>query len=162
MPDAKTFVANAPAWVDLASKDAAASRDYYAKLFGWKVEISGPDAGGYANAAAQDAFCANTYCWIAIIYDQSPKHNHLTQAPPGGFNGPGPGGFDNLANATAAPVTLNGQKAYGVFVAPGTGYRNDATHGTLAVVRTSGAPREAIAKRCAELLGGFQIRHVVE
>src|SRR5476651_2170909 len=22
-------------------------------------------AGGYANAAAQDAFCANTYCWIA-------------------------------------------------------------------------------------------------
>jgi len=50
MPDAKTFVANAPAWVDLASKDAAASRDYYAKLFGWKVEISGPDAGGYALA----------------------------------------------------------------------------------------------------------------
>src|SRR3977135_1989776 len=27
-----------------------------------------PDAGGYANAAAQDAFCANTYCWISIIY----------------------------------------------------------------------------------------------
>ncbi len=50
MPDAKTFVANAPAWVDLASKDAAASRDYYAKLFGWKVEIAGPDAGGYALA----------------------------------------------------------------------------------------------------------------
>ena len=22
-----------------------------------------PDAGGYADAAAQDAFCANTYCW---------------------------------------------------------------------------------------------------
>src|SRR3989475_12527268 len=50
MPDAKTFVVNAPAWVDLASKDAAASRDYYAKLFGWKVEIAGPDAGGYAIA----------------------------------------------------------------------------------------------------------------
>src|SRR5262245_9139928 len=29
-----------------------------------------PDPGGYANAAAQDAFCANTYCWIAKIYDQ--------------------------------------------------------------------------------------------
>src|SRR5678815_1199881 len=26
-----------------------------------------PDAGGYANAAAQDAFCANTYCWITTI-----------------------------------------------------------------------------------------------
>ena len=23
-----------------------------------------PDAGGYANAAAQDAFCSNTFCWI--------------------------------------------------------------------------------------------------
>src|SRR5262245_12877380 len=27
-----------------------------------------PDAGGYADAAAQDAFCANTYCWITTIY----------------------------------------------------------------------------------------------
>ena len=50
MPDTKTFVVNAPAWVDLSSKDADASRDYYAKLFGWKVEIAGPDAGGYALA----------------------------------------------------------------------------------------------------------------
>src|SRR4051794_39690179 len=24
-----------------------------------------PDAGGYANAAAQDTFCAQTYCWIS-------------------------------------------------------------------------------------------------
>src|SRR4030042_5618338 len=31
-----------------------------------------PDAGGYANAAAQDTFCANTYCWITTIDDQSP------------------------------------------------------------------------------------------
>ncbi|MFZ1015121.1 MAG: arabinofuranosidase catalytic domain-containing protein, partial [Terracidiphilus sp.] len=46
------------------------------------------DAGGYADAEAQDRFCANTYCWIAKIYDQSPKHNDLTQAPRGGFNGP--------------------------------------------------------------------------
>ena len=29
-----------------------------------------PDAGGYADAAAQDEFCANTYCWITKIYDQ--------------------------------------------------------------------------------------------
>ncbi|HKC19188.1 MAG TPA: VOC family protein [Candidatus Dormibacteraeota bacterium] len=50
MADAKTFVANAPAWVDLSSTDAAAARDYYSKLFGWKVDIAGPDAGGYAMA----------------------------------------------------------------------------------------------------------------
>jgi fatty-acyl-CoA synthase len=40
--------------------------------------------------------------------------------------------------------------------------RSDATHGTLAVVRASGAAHEVVAKRCADLLGGFQIRHVVE
>ncbi|MBE1588994.1 hypothetical protein H4W80_007252 [Nonomuraea angiospora] len=39
------------------------------------------------------------------------------------------GGYDNLANATAAPTTINGHKAYGVFVAPGTGYRNNNTNG---------------------------------
>jgi hypothetical protein len=51
MPDAKTFVTNAPAWVDLSSKDAAASRTFYANLFGWKVEVAdNPEAGGYALA----------------------------------------------------------------------------------------------------------------
>jgi predicted enzyme related to lactoylglutathione lyase len=50
MADAKTFVANAPAWIDLSSKDAAASRDFYSKLFGWKSEVQGPEAGGYALA----------------------------------------------------------------------------------------------------------------
>ena len=43
--------------------------------------------------------------------------------------------------------------------------RNDAEFGTLAVVRiarTVKAPHEAIEKRCAELLGGYQIRHTVE
>ena len=50
MADAKTFVANAPAWVDLSSKDAAGSRDFYSKLFGWKVDVQGPEAGGYGLA----------------------------------------------------------------------------------------------------------------
>ncbi|NSW94200.1 MAG: alpha-N-arabinofuranosidase, partial [Bacteroidales bacterium] len=50
------------------------------------------DPGGYADAAAQDEFCANTYCWITVIYDQSGNGNHLTQAPRGGFSGPAMGG----------------------------------------------------------------------
>src|SRR4051794_29000915 len=87
-------------------------------------------AGGLANAAAQDSFCAGTTCLITVIYDQSGRNNHLTQAPPGGFSGPAPGGYDNLANAAAAPITIGGQKAYGVFVAPGTGYRNNNATGT--------------------------------
>ncbi|GGM65622.1 alpha-L-arabinofuranosidase B [Dactylosporangium sucinum] len=86
-------------------------------------------AGGYVDAAAQDSFCSGTSCVITIIYDQSGRNNRLTQAPPGGFNGPAAGGYDNLANATAAPITVGGHKAYGVFVAPGTGYRNNNTNG---------------------------------
>src|SRR5215471_15488242 len=69
-------------------------------------DISTLSAGGVANAASQDSFCANTSCVITIIYDQSGRGNNLTQAPPGGFSGPAAGGFDNLANATAAPTTL--------------------------------------------------------
>src|SRR5438477_7397246 len=47
-----------------------------------------PDSGGYADAAAQDAFCADTTCLVTKLYDQSPRHNDLTQAPRGGFSGP--------------------------------------------------------------------------
>jgi hypothetical protein len=89
-----------------------------------------PDAGGYADAAAQDAFCANTYCWITTIYDQSPKHNDLTQAPRGGFSGPAMGGFNNIPLADMAPITIMGHKAYGVFIEPGMGLRQDDTKGT--------------------------------
>jgi hypothetical protein len=96
---------------------------------GATTTISPLSAGGVANAGAQDSFCSNTTCLITIIYDQSGRGNHLTQAPPGGFKGPESNGYDNLASATGAPVTLNGQKAYGVFVSPGTGYRNNSPSG---------------------------------
>ena len=94
------------------------------------VEPTAPDAGGYANAAAQDAFCANTYCWITIVYDQSPKHNDLIQAPHGGFSGPALGGFNNLPIADMAPITIMGHKAYGGFIAPGMGLRQNDPSGT--------------------------------
>jgi hypothetical protein len=89
-----------------------------------------PDAGGYADAAAQDKFCANTYCWITTIYDQSPKHNDLTQAPRGGFSGPAMGGLNNIPIADMAPITIMGHKVYGVFIEPGMGLRKDDVKGT--------------------------------
>jgi len=94
------------------------------------VDSPAPDAGGYADAAAQDAFCANTYCWITTLYDQSPKHNDLTQAPRGGFSGPAMGGFNNLPLADMAPITIMGHKAYGVFIEPGMGLRQNNVKGT--------------------------------
>ena len=55
MADTKTAVANKPVWVDLSSDDAAASREFYAKLFGWKVEVNpDPQYGGYAMANVGD------------------------------------------------------------------------------------------------------------
>ena len=88
-------------------------------------------ADGYANAAAQDTFCAGTSCSISKLYDQSPGHNDLTPAPPGGAaRGPGLNGYDVPAVANSLPVTVGGHKAYGVAVLPGTGYRNDHPRGT--------------------------------
>ena len=98
---------------------------------GATTDITPLSAGGVANAAAQDSFCVGTTCLITIIYDQSGHGNHLTQAPPGGAaSGPDANGYDYLASAVGAPVTLNGQKAYGVFISPFTGYRNNAASGT--------------------------------
>lgn len=95
-------------------------------------------AGGVANAATQDAFCAGSSCVISVVYDQSGRGNHLTPAPPGGFSGPASGGYDNPANAIAAPVTVGGRPAYGIFVTPGTGYRDNSTNGIATGDRPEG------------------------
>ncbi len=39
-------------------------------------DIAPVSAGGVANAATQDSFCAGTTCFITIIYDQSGRGNH--------------------------------------------------------------------------------------
>jgi len=88
-----------------------------------------PDSGGYADAAAQDAFCAGTICVINLIYDQSGKGNHLYQAAPGTFKGPAKGGFNTQPIADMAPMTIGGHKAYGVFIMPGMGFRNNNATG---------------------------------
>lgn len=51
MAPATATTVNKPVWVDLASTDAAASRDFYSNLFGWQVEVN-PDPlyGGYGLA----------------------------------------------------------------------------------------------------------------
>jgi non-reducing end alpha-L-arabinofuranosidase len=88
--------------------------------------------GGYANAAAQNAFCARTRCIITEIYDQSPEHNNLT------IEGPGQrGGRDAGANAAALPVTVGGHHVYGVYVTAGVGYRDNSTKG----VATGNSPQ---------------------
>jgi hypothetical protein len=86
-------------------------------------------ADGYADAAPQDAFCANTVCIIDRIYDQSPGHNDLPIASGGTYKGPGPDGLMFAAAADALPVTAGGHQVYGVSISPGMGYRNNRTSG---------------------------------
>ncbi len=86
-------------------------------------------AGGVANAAQQDSFCAGTNCTITKIYDQTANHNDMPISWGGFWKGPGPNGADVGANATALPLTVGGQKAYGVKVTQGVGYRVDYAKG---------------------------------
>jgi hypothetical protein len=79
--------------------------------------------GGFADSAAQNAFCAGGTCTISVIYDQSPNHNDLRPAPAGGAKSTP----DNPAVATDLGTTLNGHAVYGVLIKAGMGYRAGCT-----------------------------------
>jgi hypothetical protein len=78
--------------------------------------------GGFADAASQDTFCTNTSCTITIIYDQSPKGNHLTPAPGGGAVKTA----DKPVNASKLKLTVGGHSVYGAYFEGGQGYRNNS------------------------------------
>ncbi|RAG86665.1 alpha-N-arabinofuranosidase [Streptacidiphilus pinicola] len=88
--------------------------------------------GGVADAAAQDAFCAGAVCTITRVYDQSGHGNTLLYQGPGGT-----GGADTAATATSEAVTVNGQKAYALYVNPGNSYWVD---GSSSGVPTGSSP----------------------
>lgn len=81
-------------------------------------------SAGYADAAAQDAFCATTVCTIVELYDQSSQGNHLTIAPSGEAGSSAIG-----ARADALPVTVGGRKVYGIQVEPRVAYRRSVGAG---------------------------------
>ena len=81
-------------------------------------------AGGFANAAAQDTFCAGTSCVVSIIYDQSGRGNDLTTAPAGGICS-----ADSPTDASALPLNVGGNHVYGIKISQGIGYRDNTTSG---------------------------------
>jgi hypothetical protein len=87
------------------------------------LDITPSSAGGHANAAAQNTFCANTTCTITKLYDQTTDGNDLSVAGPGA-NVPT---ADSPVTATALPVTVGGNQVYGMYFNSGNGYRNDST-----------------------------------
>lgn len=89
---------------------------------GKSLVINTATTGGTADVAAQDAFCDGTTCRITDIADQTPYNNDLIPGSAGGN-----GGADDAAIANILPVTVEGNKAYGVDVTPGVGYMDDNT-----------------------------------
>jgi non-reducing end alpha-L-arabinofuranosidase len=93
---------------------------------GTTTNIGVLSAGGFANSATQDTFCARTTCTISTIYDQSAQKNDLTVGPPGGQKPTA----DLPANATALKITISGHPVYGVLITTGIGYRRLVASGT--------------------------------
>lgn len=84
---------------------------------GASVNVSVLQAGGFADAAAHDAFCPNLDCVITQVYDQSPMRNHLHQR-------------HKLVNASQHPILVGGRvPVYGMYFDPGFGYHQDNTTG---------------------------------
>jgi non-reducing end alpha-L-arabinofuranosidase len=81
--------------------------------------------GGFADSAAQDAFCGSAQCSVLKIYDQSSKGNHIGTAPPGGA-GRHP---DQGVNAAREKLSVGGHPVYAAYFEGGMGYRNDTTTG---------------------------------
>jgi hypothetical protein len=88
--------------------------------------------GGTANAAGQDSFCAGTTCVITVVYDQSGHGNNLAYQGPGGA-----GGQDTPATATSEALTVNGSKAYSLYINPRNSYWHN---GSASGVPTGSAP----------------------
>ncbi|WP_188195621.1 arabinofuranosidase catalytic domain-containing protein [Nonomuraea sp. SYSU D8015] len=91
-------------------------------------------AGGVADAAAQDSFCAGTTCVITVVYDQSGRGNDLwyqgSSVVPGSPQ-------SRPAIATSESLTVGGSKAYSLYINPGNSYWRD---GHLTGVPTGSAP----------------------
>lgn len=49
MTEFNKYVPGTPCWVDVATTDAEAAREFYGQLFGWEFDIGGPESGNYTN-----------------------------------------------------------------------------------------------------------------
>jgi len=97
---------------------------------GGQTQDIGMLANGFADTAAQIAFCATQTCTVSVLYDQSGQGNNLTVAKAGcygcDFNPPDTACTDDFeSTATAATLTVGGNAVYGLFMEDHEGYRNN-------------------------------------
>src|SRR6478735_7399341 len=84
----------------------------------------GQTADGFADTAAQDAFCGTTVCTFSLLYDQSGNGNNLPCAKKGNTAGGATGGEDDYeSSATKGMLMVGGHKVYSLYMAAHEGYR---------------------------------------
>jgi non-reducing end alpha-L-arabinofuranosidase len=70
--------------------------------------------GGYANASAQNAFCAGTTCVVVKIFDQTSDHNDLVPQGPTTELYSNTNYSHNPVSANALPIWAGGHPVYGL------------------------------------------------
>jgi len=84
----------------------------------------GLTADGFADSAAQDAFCSGSVCTVSLIYDQSGNNNTLKTGTAGTTSG---GTYSNTNDfeslATKKSLMVGGHKVYALYTNAREGYR---------------------------------------
>lgn len=102
--------------------------------------------GGFADSAAQDAFCGADTCTVSVLYDQSGRGNNLTVAPAGCYTGTA-SEPDYESDAKARALTVSGHKVYALYMMPHEGYRNNNGTGIPTGTQPQGVYEVADGKR---------------
>jgi hypothetical protein len=114
---------------------------------GGQLQDIGVLANGFADAAAQIAFCGNQSCTVSRLYDQSGRGNDITVAKRGTTAGGQFGDDDDFeSNAAGGRLTVGGNDAFSLFMETRQGYRQ--------TVAGNGMPRGQAAQGVYMLADG--------
>lgn len=113
---------------------------------GGTTQNIGTVAGGFADSAAQDAFCTGGTCTISMLYDQSGKGNDLKEGPAGCYTGTA-SEADYESSATTRSLMVSGHKVYAVYMKPHEGYRNNTGNAMPTGTAAQGVYEVADGKR---------------
>lgn len=105
---------------------------------------------GFADAAAQIAFCGDQSCSISTLYDQSGRGNHITVAKRGRVDGGQFGDDDDFeSNASAGPLTVGGNDVFSLYMEARQGYRQ--------TIAGNGMPRDQAPQGIYMLADGTRV-----
>ena len=91
---------------------------------GGQTHDIGQNANGFADAAAQDAVCANTICTVSLLYDQSGRGNDLPVAKAGLSAGGDRADEDDWETvADEEEWMVGGNRVYPLYMRQYQGYR---------------------------------------